>query len=161
MQMKKTLGILLALCFLMSVTAAAVSARSDFDDHNRMIIKTKAVDDSFKLNSKDNKGNVLKNDKGRELKVIAAWGAKKGKVHMMRDGKFTYTPFKVRSDEMFMRDVRSNEMSIKDSFKYAIKGKDGKISIATVKIIFENKKNDNDDMQKGMPDGKNFMPSKL
>ena len=29
MQMKKIIGILLALCFLMSVTAAAVSAESD------------------------------------------------------------------------------------------------------------------------------------
>jgi Bacterial Ig domain len=132
MQMKKTIGILLAVCFLMSVTAAAVSARSDFDDHNRMMIKTKAVDDSFKLNSKDNKGNVLKNDKGRDLKVLAAWGAKKGKVSMKRDGTFTYTPFKFRSNEKF----------IWDSFKYAIKGKDGKISIATVKIFFEIKKND-------------------
>jgi hypothetical protein len=144
MQMKKTLGILLAVCFLMSVTAAAVSARSDFDDHNRMIIKTKAVDDSFKLNSKDNKGNVLKNDKGRELKVIAAWGAK-GKVSMKKDGKFTYTPYRVRSNEKF----------IKDSFKYAIKGKDGKTSIATVKIIFENKKNNGHDNNNNGHDNNN------
>jgi uncharacterized cupredoxin-like copper-binding protein len=130
MQMKKTLGILLALCFLMSVTAAAVSADQRNDNIFMQKTQVKAVDDTFKLNSKDNTGNVLRNDKGKDLKVKAVWGAK-GKVTMQRDGKFTYKPF------------RSNDKVIKDSFKYMIIGKNGKTSIATVKIIFENKKMDN------------------
>ena len=129
MQMRKTLGILLAVCFLMSVTAAAVSARSD-DQNNRMMIKTKAVDDSFKLNSKYNKGDVLKNDKGRDLKIVWMSKPKNGKVSMKSDGKFTYKP------------DRSREKTLRDSFKYAIKGKDRKTSIATVKITFENKDRD-------------------
>jgi hypothetical protein len=129
MQMKKTLGILLAVCFLISVTAAAVSARSDNDYNNRWMVKTKAVDDHFKLDSKKDKGNVLRNDKGRDLKVISTWGAK-GKVSMKKNGEFKYTPF------------RSREKTIRDSFKYAIKGKDGKISVAKVKITFENKDRD-------------------
>ena len=136
MQMRKILGILLAFCFLMSVTAAAVSAdpRNDRDIGQ----KTKAVDDKFKLDSKHNSANVLDNDKGKDLKVIWESGAK-GKVDMERNGKFTYKPYK------------SDDKIIKDSFKYAIKGKDGKTSIATVKITFENKKNDKQDK----PDKKN------
>jgi len=121
------LGILLAVCFLMSVTAAAVSADKNDRDFGQ---KTKAVDDKFKLDSKHNSANVLDNDKGKDLKVIWEKGAK-GKVDMKRNGKFTYKPYK------------SDDKIIKDSFKYAIKGKDGKTSIATVKITFENKKNDN------------------
>jgi hypothetical protein len=131
MQMKKTIGVLLAVCFLMSVTAAAVSAKPT-DDHFSWF-KTKAVDDKFKFDSKNNKGNVLDNDKGKDLKVVWFSDAKKGIVTMKKNGKFTYTPFK------------SKEKFIKDSFKYTIKGKDGKISSAKVTIVFENKKFDDHD----------------
>jgi hypothetical protein len=125
MQMKKTIGVLLAVCFLMSVTAASVSARP-VDDHFSWF-KTKAVDDKFKFESKDNKGNVLDNDQGKDLKVIWVSKAKNGIVSMKTNGKFSYTPFK------------SKDKFIKDSFKYTIKGKDGKISSAKVTIFFENK----------------------
>jgi hypothetical protein len=124
MQMKRTLGILLAVCFLMSVTAAAVSA----GPHNSgWFVKTKAVNDTFTLDSRHNSGNVLKNDIGKNLKVVSAWGAKKGKVSMKSNGKFTYTPFK------------SRQKIITDSFKYAIIGKDKKVSSTKVTIIFRNK----------------------
>jgi hypothetical protein len=122
--MKRTLGIFLAVCFLMSVTAAAVSA----GPHNSgWLVKTKAVNDTFTLNPKHNSGNVLKNDLGKNLKVISAWGAKKGKVSMKSNGKFTYTPF------------RSRERIIRDSFKYAIIGKDKKVSSTKVTIISRKK----------------------
>jgi hypothetical protein len=53
MQMKRILGILLALCFLMSVTAAAVSARPD-----------------LKFGDKDDKKFGDKDDKKIEKKVV-------------------------------------------------------------------------------------------
>ncbi len=124
MQMKRTLGILLAVCFLMSVTAAAVSAGPY---NSGWLVKTKAVNDTFTLNPKQNSGNVLKNDLGKNLKVISSWGAKKGKVSMKSNGKFTYTPF------------RSRERIIRDSFKYSIIGKDKKVSSSKVSIIFRKK----------------------
>ena len=135
MQMKKTIGIFLAVCFLMSVTAAAVSAdpRNDRDIWQ----KTKAVDDMFKLSAEKNTGNVLKNDIGKDLKVIKVSLPKKGKLSIGSKGFFKYTPFK------------SRDKTIIDSFRYTIKGENGKSSSAKVTIIFENKKTERDDNRGG------------
>lgn len=137
MQMKKTIGIFLAVCFLMSVTAAAVSARP-FEDQDRD--KIKAVDDTFKLTPKKNTGNVLDNDKGKKLRVVSVTMPKKGTLSMKRNGDFTYTP------------KESRDKIIIDSFRYTIKGENGKRSSAKVTIIFENKRKERGDDNRGGDD---------
>jgi|BarGraNGADG00212_2_1021979.scaffolds.fasta_scaffold132395_1 hypothetical protein len=134
MQMKKTLGILLAVCFLMSVTAAAVSAsqgsQNPWAPHEQQI-KVKANNDVFRLNIFKSNGNVLKNDKGKDLRVLWYTDAKKGKIFLnKKTGSFSY-----KLDKRYSR-----EHVIVDSFKYTIIGKDRKTDSAKVTIIFENKK---------------------
>jgi len=73
MQMKRILGILLALCFLMSVTAASVSAGAadqKVDDHQKINDHQK-VDDKKKEDDKarkdrDNKARKDRDDKARK-----------------------------------------------------------------------------------------------
>src|SRR5664280_569447 len=65
MQMKRILGILLALCFLMSVTAASVSAGAadqKVDDHQKVNDHQK-VDDKKK---EDDKARKDRDDKARK-----------------------------------------------------------------------------------------------
>ena len=55
MQMRKTLGILLAVCFLMSVTAAAVGARES-DDNWKVKEQRGGIDDHYKM--KEQRGEI-------------------------------------------------------------------------------------------------------
>jgi len=132
MQMKKTLGILLAVCFLMSVTAAAVGAKADNNgpDNHAPIAK----DDHFNFDSHNIKGNVLFNDKGTGLKVVrVSKTSNDGKINMKSNGDFSYKP---PSDS-------KHKDSIKDSFTYMIKGKNGKTSTAKVTITYKFSKRPN------------------
>ena len=74
-QMKKTLGILLAVCFLMSVTAAAVSAGPVVvkDKKTAIIIlkdvKTKFFKHQHKLHSHHHKNTNMSGKKGKKMTV--------------------------------------------------------------------------------------------
>lgn len=117
----KTICVFTLVFFVMSMTGAAVS-------NNSCKIKTDAKDDKFTCNCKSKSCcyNVLKNDKGCDLKVISKTGcfttAKGGKVCMQSNGKFCYTK------------PASCKKSCTDSFKYCVIGADGKKDCATVKI---------------------------
>jgi|SRR5664280_1081048 Ni/Co efflux regulator RcnB len=73
MQMKKILGILLAVCFLMSVTAAAVSAgpvaefKKNDDGHGKKVDDKKKDDDKAKKDRED-KARKDREDKARKDK---------------------------------------------------------------------------------------------
>lgn len=128
MQLRKKLGILLIVCFLMSVTASAVSADQQNNHDSKPIIKAK--DDSFKFNFFMHSGNVLSNDVGKDLKVIRVSNTEKGgKVDMNSKGKFSYKP-----------PSNSRQKIIHDSFAYMIRDKFGKTGIAKVTITYEFKK---------------------
>jgi len=115
----KTICAFTLVFFVMSMTgAAAVDASCNK-------AKTDARDDVFTCcKSKSCCYNVLKNDKGYSLKVTttgAITTEKGGTVTMQSNGKFCYTkPAKC--------------CSCKDSFKYTIKGKDGKSDTARVTL---------------------------
>ena len=64
-QMKKTLAILLALCFLISVTAAAVSAA---EPGKSTINNDKKAMDEKEKKLKDEKEKKLKDEKEKKLK---------------------------------------------------------------------------------------------
>lgn len=89
--------------------------------------KTDAINDSFTCNCKSKSCcyNVLSNDKGCKLKVTSTgcFNTKLGgKVCMQSNGKFCYTkPASCRN-------------SCTDSFRYCVKGSDGKTDCATVTI---------------------------
>ena len=116
--MFKTICIFTLVFFVMSMTGAACS--------NSCKTKIDAKDDKFTYNCKSKSCcyNVLKNDKGCNLKVTSAgcFTTKQGgKVCMQSNGKFCYTK------------PASCSKSCTDSFKYTIKGKNGSDS-ATVTI---------------------------
>jgi hypothetical protein len=117
----KTICIFTLVFFVMSMTGAAAS--------NTACSKTKtdAINDTFTCNCKSKSCcyNVLSNDKGSNLKVTSTgcFTTKLGgKVCMQSNGKFCYTK------------PASCSKSCTDSFKYCVKGKDGKTDCATVTI---------------------------
>ncbi|HEY3361519.1 MAG TPA: hypothetical protein VGK06_06720 [Methanosarcina sp.] len=116
--MFKTICVFTLVFFVMSMTGAACG--------NSCSTKTDARNDVFTCKScKTCSGNVLSNDKGCNLKVTSTGcitTAKGGKVCIQSNGKFTYTK------------PASCTKSCTDSFKYCVKGKDGKTDCATVKI---------------------------
>ncbi|MGA9187551.1 MAG: hypothetical protein WB014_03070 [Methanosarcina sp.] len=115
----KTICIFTLVFFVMSMTGAAV------DNIACSKSKTDARDDTFTCKSKSCCYNVLKNDKGSNLKVTTTgcFTTKQGgKVCMQSNGKFCYTK------------PASCSKSCTDSFKYCVKGKDGKTDCATVTI---------------------------
>jgi hypothetical protein len=117
----KTICIFTLVFFVMSMTGAAAYNTSCSKS------KTDARDDTFTCNCKSKSCcyNVLNNDKGSNLKVTSTgcFTTKLGgKVCMQSNGKFCYTkPAKCSN-------------SCTDSFKYCVKGKDGKTDCATVTI---------------------------
>jgi hypothetical protein len=85
MQMKKILGILLALCFLMSVTAAAVSA-----EPNQKFISSKKTGDKSFGNKDDNKfGNKDDNKFGNKDRR-GHWMFKKSRHNKDKHHKFVW-----------------------------------------------------------------------
>jgi hypothetical protein len=124
----------------MSVTVAAVSAseqkplKIDSKGDFFKFIKIDAKNDFFKFDSHKNKGNVLNNDKGKDLKVVRiSKTANGGKVEMKKNGDFSYKPAK---------NSRHHD-TIKDSFKYEIKDKNGKKDTAKVSITYKFEKHNN------------------
>ena len=114
----KTICIFTLVFFVMSMTGAAV------DNIACSKSKTDARDDTFTCKSNSCCYNVLKNDKGSNLKVTTTGTittAQGGKVTMQSNGKFCYT-----------KSAKCN--SCTDSFKYTVKGKDGKSDTAKVTI---------------------------
>jgi hypothetical protein len=118
--MFKTICVFTLVFFVMSMTGAACS--------NSCKTKTDAKADTFTVNLKKCPKttycfNVLKNDKGCNLKVTAGTikTAKGGKVTMQSNGKFCYTK------------PTNCGCSCNDSFKYTVKGKNGSDS-ATVTL---------------------------
>lgn len=125
----KTICVFTLVFFVMSMTGAAVSS-------NSCKTKTDAKNDTFSCNCKSKSCcyNVLKNDKGCELKVTSVNGvavpkggacittAKGGKVCVKSNGTFCYTK------------PASCTKSCTDSVKYCVKGADGKTDCATVTI---------------------------
>ncbi len=120
----KTICIFTLVFFVMSMTGAAAAYDTAC---NKNKCKTDARNDAFTCNCKSKSCcyNVLSNDKGCNLKVTSTgcFTTKLGgKVCMESNGKFCYTkPAKCSK-------------SCTDSFKYCIKGKDGKTDCATVTI---------------------------
>ncbi|MCO5383634.1 MAG: Ig-like domain-containing protein [Methanosarcina barkeri] len=117
----KTICVFTLVFFVMSMTGAAV------DNIACSKSKTDARDDQFTCNCKSKSCcyNVLSNDKGSNLKVTTTGTittSQGGKVTMQSNGKFCYTKSK------------SCSKSCTDSFKYCVKGKDGKTDCATVTI---------------------------
>ena len=80
MQMKKILGILLAFCFLMSVTVAAVSAAGNVpvinNNHGNSMNKPVTTNPGNPMNNQMNKGGYNKN--GYNNKGFDKFGHKKG-----------------------------------------------------------------------------------
>lgn len=119
--MFKTICVFTLVFFVMSMTGAAACSSC-----SKCKVKTDARDDTFTCNSKSCCYNVLKNDKGCSLKVTSPTKCittkMGGKVCMQSNGKFCYTkPAKCSK-------------SFTDSFKYCVKGTDGRTDCATVKI---------------------------
>ena len=115
--MFKTLCVFTLVFFVLSMTGAACS--------NSCKTKNDARDDTFTCKCKSCCYNVLGNDKGCNLKVTSTGCITTklgGKVCMQSNGKFCYTK------------PASCKKSCIDSFKYCVKGKDGKTDCATVKI---------------------------
>jgi hypothetical protein len=117
----KTICVFTLVFFVMSMTGAAASNIACSKS------KTDARDDTFSCNCKSKSCcyNVLKNDNGSNLKVTTTGcftTAKGGNVCMQSSGKFCYTK------------PESCSKSCTDSFKYCVKGKDGKTDCATVTI---------------------------
>jgi len=124
--MFKTICVFTLVFFVMSMTGAAACGDS-------CKTKTNAINDSysFKLKSCPNTkyclGTVLKNDKGCNLKVTSTKVTTKlgGTVTMESNGKFCYkAPAK----------CCAGKSPCTDTFKYCVKGKDGKTDCATVKL---------------------------
>jgi hypothetical protein len=106
----KTICIFTLVFFVMSMTGAAAYNTSCSKS------KTDARDDTFTCKSKSCSYNVLKNDKGSNLKVTTTGTittAHGGKVTMKSNGQFSYTK------------PSSCKKSCTDSFKYCVKGKNG------------------------------------
>lgn len=83
-RVKKKIAILLAVCFLLSISAAAVSATND---------KLKAVNDQFTVNGDRFISNVKANDIGEDIMVADPYiitTDKGGKVSLYRNGQFLY-----------------------------------------------------------------------
>ena len=104
----KTICVFTLVFFVMSMTGAAACSKAKVD----------AKDDKFTCNCKSKSCcyNVLKNDKGSNLKVTTTGTIKTaqgGKVTMQSNGKFCYTK------------PASCSKSCTDSFKYCVKGKNG------------------------------------
>lgn len=114
--MFKTICVFTLVFFVMSMTGAACG--------NSCKKTTVAKNDVFTCNGKSCCFNVLSNDQGCNLKVTSnsVTTAKGAKVTIQSNGKFCYTK------------PASCTKSCTDSFKYYIKGGDGKTSCATVKI---------------------------
>ncbi|MDW5550817.1 Ig-like domain-containing protein [Methanosarcina sp.] len=114
----KTVCVFTLVFFVLSMTGAAASSCKT---------KTDAKNDTFTCNCKSKSCcfNVLKNDKGCNLKVVKTGcytTAKGGKVCMESNGKFCYTK------------PASCKNSCTDSFSYCVIGADGKKDCATVTI---------------------------
>ncbi len=119
----KTICVFTLVFFVMSMTGAAAANI----ECSKNKCKTDARDDAFTCNCKSKSCcyNVLSNDKGCNLKVTSTGcftTAKGGKVCMQSNGKFCYTK------------PSSCTKSCTDSFKYCVKGSDGKTDCATVTI---------------------------
>jgi hypothetical protein len=115
----KTICVFTLVFFVMSMTGAAACNTSC----NKC--KTDAINDVFNCKCKSCCYNVLSNDKGCNLKVTTTGTIKTalgGTVKMYSNGKFCYTK------------PASCCKSCTDSFKYCVKGKDGKTDCATVTI---------------------------
>ncbi|HOA70191.1 hypothetical protein SAMN02910340_02674 [Methanosarcina thermophila] len=119
--MFKTICVITLVFFVMSMTGAAAACSSC----SKCKVKTDAVNDKFTINCKSKSycNNVLKNDKGCNLKVVkpGCYDTKLGgKICIQSNGKFCYTkPAKCTK-------------ACTDSFKYCIKGKDGRTDCATI-----------------------------
>lgn len=120
--MFKAICIFTLVFFVLSMTGAACG-------NDGSCKTTKAIKDSYNIKLKSCPkttycfGTVLKNDQGCNLKVTSAGcitTAKGGKVCMKSNGTFCYKP--------------ASKKSCTDSFKYCIKGKDGKTSCTTVTL---------------------------
>jgi hypothetical protein len=122
----KTICIFTLVFFVMSMTGAACS--------NSCKAKTDAINDSYSISLKKCPkvsycfDTVLKNDKGCNLKVTTTKTITTklgGKVTMYSNGKFCYkAPSK----------CCSGKCSCADTFKYCVKGQDGKTDCATVTL---------------------------
>ena len=84
-QMKKTLGILLAVCFLMSVTAAAVSS-------GPVVVKEKKTAIIF---LKDVKTKIFKHHHHKHTNM----NGRKGKKMAMKTGTEKYIPMKTGTEK--------------------------------------------------------------
>ena len=84
-QMKKTLGILLAVCFLMSVTAAAVSS-------GPVVVKEKKTAIIF---LKDVKTKIFKHHHHKHTNM----SGRKGKKMAMKTGTEKYIPMKIGTEK--------------------------------------------------------------
>ncbi|WP_292388114.1 Ig-like domain-containing protein [Methanosarcina sp. UBA5] len=114
----KTICVFTLVFFVLSMTGAACG--------NDCKTKTDAKNDKFTIENCAKYFNVLKNDKGCNLKVTTTGTIKTklgGKVTMKNDGKFCYTK------------PANCKKSCTDSFKYTIKGCDGKTDSAKVTLI--------------------------
>jgi hypothetical protein len=125
--MLKTISVFTLVFFVMSMTGAAASS-------NSCKTKTDAINDSYSLNLKKcpntsycfKYNTVLKNDKGCNLKVTTTGTIKTalgGTVTMQSNGAFCYKA---------PAQCCSGKGTCTDSFKYCVKGTDGKTDCATV-----------------------------
>ena len=113
--MIKAIGVFTLVLFILSVTGAAASCSL-----------IKANSDAFKMNPSQKCGNVLKNDKGTNIKVISMSKCSNGgTVTMKSNGAFCYKPA-----------FCSKNGTIKDSFVYKIKSSCGQTSTARVNILY-------------------------
>jgi len=117
--MLKTICIFTLVFFVLSMTGAAACG-------DKCTTKTDAIKDSYNVKLKSCPktvycfSSVLKNDKGCNLKVTTTGTittALGGKVTMKSNGTFCYKP---------SSKCCSEKCSCIDSFKYTVKGKDGK-----------------------------------
>jgi len=119
----KTIGIFTLVFLVMSITGAAATCTP-----------CKANADTFNLSSSKNHGNVLSNDIGKEFKIVGTSKTTNGgKVTMNSKGIFSYKPAK---------NFRHHD-TIKDSFIYKIKDKNGKTDTAKVSITYKFEKHNN------------------
>jgi hypothetical protein len=123
--MFKTICVFTLVFFVMSMTGAAACNGPSCSKTTAAKCKTDARNDTFNCKSKSCCYNVLKNDKGCDLKVVkpGCFTTKLGgKVCIQSNGKVCYT-----------KPAKCSKSYI-DSFKYCVKGKDGRTDCATVKI---------------------------
>ena len=115
-KMIKAMGVFTLVLFVLSVTGAAATCN---------LCKAKTDTFSFKPSLKC--GNVLKNDTGKNIKVVSISKCTSGgKVSMKSNGAFCYTPKSC-----------SKTGTIRDTFTYKIKNSCGQTSTARVTINYK------------------------